>query len=252
MVYKLGIIIPPLGCGRTTAPMKIGDFAVVDTNIVRRVLMDGRTATGWKMKALLVALAGPGCMILFTGFQPLGYVLATVLGGPLAFMSYFVFRMKFGISAEAKLAPKVAADARTALISYIGREPRYIDTDTMASADGKSLVGTGMAWDGEHLYVLDAGEVARIALPAIRSWNWNIEAAAQTKLYGKRNAGTDLAVAADNMREAANARKQSGFFITVADIDKPLWKFTTRAEAVLRRWAEILTQINEGRLSAAE
>jgi hypothetical protein len=172
-------------------------------------------------------------------------------GGLLAFAVFFIFRMRFAISAEAKLAHTVAAEARKVLAEFAGNAV-YIDAAPTGGRDGKSLTGTGMAWDGEYLYVLDTGEVARIPLPAIRSWTWKIEGAPQTKLYGSPNLGVRLDVAADNLGEAVAARSKSGFFVTVADIKRPLWQFTTRDEAVLRRWEEILTQIDESRLKAAE
>ncbi|HST74887.1 MAG TPA: DUF4755 domain-containing protein [Acetobacteraceae bacterium] len=215
---------------------------MTDLMIERKMLLAPHKATGRGRKVPLRVLVPLGFIMLCSLAHPSVFPLA-VIGSVLFILAYhYISRFKVG--------PEVAGDARDALVKFIGREPLYIDT-TFMDARSATLAGTGIAWDGQRLYILDAGEVARIPVSAIRSWTWQIASASSTKLYGTANLAMQLGVFKENRRNIVDARKQSGFFVTVADVDKPRWQFATTDETTLRRWEEILTQVQEGRLKAA-
>lgn len=47
----------------------------------------------------------------------------------------------------------------------------------------------------------------------------------------------------------ADARRQTGLFITVSDVEHPVWRISMQDENDQQRWYEILTQLFEGTLS---
>ncbi len=91
--------------------------------------------------------------------------------------------------------------------------------------------GTGIAYDSGKLYVLDRGVAATIPLDAIRSWEWEI---ASYTLGHKRSKQL--------------AQINSGFFVRVEDLEKPVWQFMTDDKSTLERWSEILRQAKEGKI----
>lgn len=116
--------------------------------------------------------------------------------------------------------------------------------------DGSRLTATGIAYDGQAIYVLDNGVAAKIPWAAVREWRWNIEGYSETRLIGG-TAEQRLRNNVHNHDQKIDALSRSGFFVAVADVDKPEWQFTSADETVLRKWHEIFTQINEGRLAVS-
>ena len=81
------------------------------------------------------------------------------------------------------------------------------------------------------------------AFNEIRNWETNLETAGQ--IYG---AGVNVAIA--NMKSLSAAKRNTGLFLQVKDIDQPVWQimFPDDTKANLAKWMEILRQtLNEGK-----
>ncbi len=155
----------------------------------------------------------------------------------------------FGRFSEASATRKLLAEARQAFPAFIGQKAEYFDVGACGYGSNlKELSAAGMAYAGGRLFVLEEGVAAEIPWELIRSWKWKTEGASQTQLYGQVDFGSQMQVGAANQNARAQAFRESGFTITTADIDKPEWRFQTDDERVLKKWMEILTQMNEGRL----
>ena len=116
----------------------------------------------------------------------------------------------------------------------------------ISAIKGKSgLTATGIAWDGENLIVIDAGELGIIPVPRIRNWKWSI-AGRTHHSAASLNPGYQMQARIANEEEAAKQYVESGLFINVIDLEKPTWHVMTTDKAILERWNELLTQIDEG------
>ncbi len=150
---------------------------------------------------------------------------------------------------ESSTTRKLAEEAARAFPEFIGAKPDYIDVGACGHGSNlKELSASGMAYAGGRLFVLEEGVAAELPWDLIRSWRWRTAGASQTELYGSHDIGTQLQVGSANQDARAKAFRDSGFTIVTADIDHPEWRFQTDDERVLKRWMEILTQMNEGRL----
>ena len=156
------------------------------------------------------------------------------------------------------------------LKKYIGKDPIYIDA--AISVYGKTpsenrMSGTGIAYDGEFIYVMEAGEVAKFKWENVRSWRYEIVGQPQSEVVNNTfiASGSPTVVASavasaaamqaavnrvNNINSAAIAHRASGFFVTVDSIEHPVWQFTCTDKKILNKWFEIFTQLNEGRLQA--
>ncbi len=193
-------------------------------------------------------IVGVRSVALRLGWLVVGPLMLTVVGILLAVPLMEIFT-RFG---EASASRALKAEADSKFRSFIGRTPRYFDVEACGYGSHlKKLSAAGMAYADGRLYVLEEGVAAEIPWDMIRSWKWNIDGASQTELYGNANMGTQLQVGAANQTARAIAHRASGFTVTTADVDKPEWRYQTTDEKVLKRWMEILTQMNEGRLERA-
>lgn len=156
------------------------------------------------------------------------------------------------------------------LKKYIGKEPIYIDAAISIYGDRPSvnqISGTGIAYDGESIYVMEAGEVAKFKWENVRSWRYEIAGVQQSEVVnntyivsGSPTAAASALASAATMQALANrvsdinsaamAHRASGFFVTVDSIEHPVWQFTCTDKKILTKWFEIFTQLNEGRLQA--
>lgn len=135
-------------------------------------------------------------------------------------------------------------------LDYIGpnhKNIEHIEFNAVFNENGATI--DGIAIIGSTLYMVEKGVAVTIPWSAIRSWTWSIEGYSEVKIYGGQP-GTNHSASMDNARAEAEARKASGIFITVADVGKPVWQFTTTDKTVCERWMEILRQVNEKMLAA--
>ncbi len=146
------------------------------------------------------------------------------------------------------------AEAGEVLQAFAGRPLARWDGDTGHSEAGNVCWATGIAWDGQFLYVLDKGVGARIPLSAVREWRWSANRTGTSGWFAV--GGAVQAMQAQNEALDADARNRqavnagNGLFLSVRSVDRPTWQFQTSDEATLRRWAEILNQVFEERASA--
>lgn len=147
------------------------------------------------------------------------------------------------------------AEAGEALQAFAGRPLVHWDGDTGHSEAGNVCWATGIAWDGQFLYVLDKGVGARIPLSAVREWRWSANRAGTSGWFAV--GGAAQAMHAQNVALDADARNRqlvnagNGLFLSVRDVDKPTWQFQTSDETALRKWAEILNQAFERQAAAS-
>ena len=94
--------------------------------------------------------------------------------------------------------------------------------------------------------VLTAGEVSKTYRYAdVREWSSRKETA------GVALGGSVQALGA-NVKMEREAKKNTGLFITVRDVDHPQWRVSMKNEKDRLRWVEILQQeINEGGVAVA-
>lgn len=125
--------------------------------------------------------------------------------------------------------------------------------------------GTGMAVDpvAKKVFLLSGDEQQDYPFDAIRKWRYSLGSGGMTHLYGNVGVIGGLTALGQNVSQAKENKRSSGFFIEVKDIDRPEWqvffpgmdggkleKGDARAvvEKEMKRWLEIFQQIvNEGR-----
>ena len=183
---------------------------------------------------LVLMMAFNGSVVLFTVLFVILFVLALGGGG-------FVILAR---RTERALSKEVIAKTKSALEAYAGLPLQAADY-SVAVAGKRGLAGSAIAWDGKAIYVVDRGEVVRIPPPLVREWRWEITGSNRVQTFGSVNTGTQLQVQHANMDASAAAYATSGLFVTVADVGKPVWQFTSRNRADLERWHEVLHQLTE-------
>ena len=119
-------------------------------------------------------------------------------------------------------------------LARVGRgRPKFIDTSVTPDTVG-NLYGSGMAIIRSRLFMMDRGHTAEIPWGAVRGW---------------AAGGGDVVVVAsttdDSTLDVLPATTGGGVTLYVRDINKPIWHFETGNPAVVARWREILTRIEE-------
>ena len=186
------------------------------------------------------------CAILyFTSFNNgLDWKFTSVLNASfwLSLIATVFFAMLFPVFAPQVLS-KIQTKTRKALEDYIGQKPDYLNSSISRHEDNDiTFSGTAIASLNDIIYIVDHGVVAKINWDDIRKWGWRT--AAYEKFSGVGLSGTLNANIA-NSNTKADAYVDSGFFIEVKDVDKPSWQFMCDDQNVLKRWNEILTQMDE-------
>jgi len=165
-----------------------------------------------------------------------------------------IFALVFGRGMTILLSrKKYAKNAQAIMEAFIGEKPLYIDTGYSCSdSKGKTICGTGLAYANQCFYIMDHGLCAKLTIEDIRSWKWVIAGTSGINMLvggGGMEAVANASVASMQQSSAKFAAwVESGFFISVADIDKPVWQFMTTDEKVLTKWMEIFEQVQEGKL----
>jgi hypothetical protein len=170
-------------------------------------------------------------------------LLYAVVGGIIAVFGPTLLGITISQNEREVLRTQLVEDSRDALIKFMGFEPQYIDTQAAPGilAPKKLLVGTGIAYGGGCVYIMNDGEIARIPWALVRSWRWSIEGYSTTEFVGKVEFVDRLRAYNIDEIDMLSARNRSGFFVTVADVEKPVWQFTEWNKAVLEKWDEIFT-----------
>ena len=190
-------------------------------------------------------LAKPMALSLgsFNRMMPVVYLLLvfSVLGIPLIPVLIIGFKVW-----ENKQVRTVRENGLRVFKEFVGGGTKHIDVvEGISKQKTANLTPTGLATDGANIYVMDDGVGAKIPWAQVRNWGWSTNDAPVR--YGRTGLGglqDDVA----NKEAAVDAYKNSGFFVSVADVEKPEWQFMTSDEALLKKWMEIFTQIDEGAL----
>jgi len=121
--------------------------------------------------------------------------------------------------------------------------------------DGQGYVhakaGSGIAVDpkGKRVALIQGGVGKAYAYADVREWQWVQETAAEIR---HSSVSMQLAATGQNIKAAIDASRATGFFVTVRDIDHPVWRVEMTAKADQARWMEIMRQeINESAGAAA-
>jgi len=229
------------------------------TEIVRKTIMQPTSPSTVPVVSTLVigGLYALTMLVMMSWETQIKYILA-VPATFAAWVLFSAFRQGYRLKSTKKAIAALKPVARKAMIGFIGSEPKYLDASGTVMADWNPvrLSGTGIAIKDDLLYVMQDGEIAQIPWGLIRSWEWRIEGTSSARLI-KQGVPAGVAAAIQLQANEANADasaaayRDSGLFITVADIDRPIWQFRTVDEKTLRRWDEILRQVKEGRLVSA-
>ena len=177
----------------------------------------------------------------FNRMMPLVYILLifSVLGIPL--IPVLLIGLKIWESQQVRT---VRENGLRVFKAFVGDNAKHIDVMEGVSRQGADrLTPTGIATDGANIYVMDDGVGAKIPWDKVRNWSWQTEEAPIR--YGRKGFGA-LEDGVANQQSELNAYLSSGFFVTVADVDKPEWQFMTKDQTLLKKWMEIFTQIDEG------
>lgn len=236
--------------------MDVQQLDVADADrILVRSLTPLRRFSPYGMGALVCAGMGLPFIILFaaTGLPsvvPIGWVLlgAFSIG---AMVHVLVGGQRLANAwAWAPFRAERRTEALAALKAFAVHPLVYQEGDVGHTGTSRDCWATGVAWDGEFLYVLDRGMGARIPPALVREWRWTANQAGTTGWFATGN-HLDIAMAkqealAQDDRNAARVAAGNGLFLSVRDLDRPTWQFQTSDEPTLRRWAEVLNQVFEG------
>ena len=194
-----------------------------------------------------MGLAGLVCLgvIVASPSKPFTYACLTIVG-----IVYFSLRPVIYARSGTSNNRTAEQEARENFPRFIGKPPTYMDIGSVGvGQDLQAASASGIAYADGRIFVLEEGVAAEIPWDRIRSWNWNVDGYSQTELHGPHAGNVRLSVARSNQVARVLAFRSSGFVVVTSDIEKPEWRFQTRDEAVLKKWAEILTQMSEGRLA---
>lgn len=202
--------------------------APASTRVIRTERLIGVHNTGYGMWNILII--------------PL---MLTIIGLVIAFpLMILVHQLK-----KASARDAIETGLRTKFPAFIGRNPEYIDTAVCGFGDNSNdLSGSGIAYAGGRIFIVEEGLAAEIPWEDIRSWTWNVEGHSVTQVYGTSDFATNFQVANANHAAKSTAERASGFTVKTANIDKPDWRFQTADTTVLKRWMEIFAQMKEGRI----
>src|SRR3546814_578855 len=121
--------------------------------------------------------------------------------------------------------------------AFIGGPATYLDCHPVGRKGGvNAMTGTGIAYNGKALYMLDDGVAAMIPWETVRTWRWYIAGYQTTKVHGGRS-GDRIVNSLDNIEARGAAFHKSGFFVQVAAIDRPAWRseeHTSELQSLMR------------------
>ena len=105
----------------------------------------------------------------------------------------------------------------------------------------------GIAVEEENIHLMDDGRVKSYPFADVRSWKTNLQTGGTTTFVGG-GALNAISVGSANNKQLKDNDKASGLFVSVRDVDKPIWriKFSDKQdeeEKQQARWMEILNQV---------
>jgi hypothetical protein len=208
----------------------------MNDEIERKILMEPDKKHPFLLAlGLVVAVWAFGTMAEGAGF----FVLGALFALPMLLLVSLLAGWIMGTTASKEISQR----AHQAMMEFIGTQPKYLDVLCVGSKKRRgALVGTAIAITDQHLYVMDDGEVGRIPFSQVRNGTWKI--AGYTALSGS-GIPSNMKASMQNIENRATAALDSGFFVQVRDVSKPVWQFMATDQEVLQRWMEIFRQTFE-------
>ncbi|MCP9319150.1 DUF4755 domain-containing protein [Acetobacter persici] len=175
------------------------------------------------------------------GLAVIGTGIFMVLGSPFTVMGYRLYVVKKSLELVEIFKKRLSVD----FPKYMNRT--FVHADYNPSA--RDYTPSCLAYDGKNIIIMNEGQYAILGWNDIRKWGWTLGSLQKT------TGGSLSDACVNNMNDmSANMEtaRQSGFILTVADVNKPTWFFPTgfdkEGKAVCEKWMEIFKQIDEGRL----
>ena len=163
----------------------------------------------------------------------------------------FIFRFLNGGSLK-RLCSDMQKESQAVMEKFVGGKAQYIDAAHSFRQSDRTFSGTAIAYANKVFYIIDHGLGTKFSLDDIRSWEWKIAGASYGSSIAIGNPMHLMMQAQAAQRQAQRtelvALIDSGFFITVADINKPVWQFMNSDKNVLNKWMEIFEQAQEGKI----
>jgi hypothetical protein len=108
----------------------------------------------------------------------------------------------------------------------------------------------GIAYKDQMIHFMTRGQVLTFPYSSVRDWQWRVETADTVSVHGTglQAAAIQASVNESNLNAAGKAFAHSGLFLKIADERHPVLHFHCDDQAVLQRWQEIFTQIEEGKI----
>ena len=97
------------------------------------------------------------------------------------------------------------------------------------------------------LHLMESGRTKSYGFSDVREWTTKLQTGGGVA-YGGGGAMNALAVGSTNREQQKNNAQNSGLFVSVRDVDKPVWRISfskdeAEEKAQQARWHEILTQL---------
>lgn len=110
--------------------------------------------------------------------------------------------------------------------------------------------GIALSTDRQVVKLKEKKNIKEYAFVDIREWECNLASGGDIVYTGGSFSG-GMAVVGENMRNKKRNVAASGLFVTVRDIDNPVWRIEMMDKKSQQRWMEIMRQcLNEARGSA--
>jgi hypothetical protein len=146
-----------------------------------------------------------------------------------------------------ELQDQMEEQGRRAVEEKAGRAMEFWVGDLAFPPSNTEGAPTGLGWDGERLHVLSEGRLASFPPSLVRSWKSYVDPHVPNvpftwrgpvdKMYAQAQA------AAQALRQELYARRRSGLFVYVRDINRPEWRIETTDTTKLAQMAELLAQV---------
>jgi hypothetical protein len=94
----------------------------------------------------------------------------------------------------------------------------------------------------ELLHLKSFGKSKTYPFSDIRSWRYNLSTGGNITPIGNVGLAGAIQASAANASNNSRNRANSGFFVTVKDIDNPEWQIPMYSEKEMKRWMEIFEQ----------
>lgn len=177
----------------------------------------------------------------------IGHRALAMLGGVMLILSPFVWWITRDFIAS-RLAEQMTKRGETAFRNFIGEAPDHMNVAMAPGVNQGTMAATGIALAGDRVFIMDRGIATSFPFSQIRSWEWKIVDPRGIEV--SRTTGIPSSVSASiQAHETARqnqvaALRESGLFISVDDVNHPLWHFMSKNKGILSRWHEILQQLD--------